>query len=153
MSPVDPSACPAPRSLREQIESEIAGAEADGKRYVHVNALRTAIAEASLPGDAAQDARPSLFGRGCCCNVHGEDGKRVCPVHAQDAPPAPQGWQPIATAPKDGTRVLLWGPAWVTPRCGQFFGPDWRLLYERPFTGQPTVWQPLPAPPVSEDTP
>jgi hypothetical protein len=117
----------------------------------------------ALPGDAAQDANEAILaalknmGHDTACGACMEiaftgvtTNEHSC---AQDAPPAPQGWQPIDSAPKDGTRVLLWGPTWVTPRCGQFFGPDWRHFYERPFTAQPTVWVPLPAPPVSEDTP
>ena len=64
-------------------------------------------------------------------------------------------WQPIETAPKDGTRVLAsqsghvftarWAPGFaaVYPGGG---GPGWydEILDRR---AQPTHWMPLPAPP------
>lgn len=62
-------------------------------------------------------------------------------------------WQPIETAPK-GTPVLLWAPKWICeigiycdgPRVKT---PGW-LHWEgsRPFSSQPTRWQPLPDPPA-----
>ena len=72
-------------------------------------------------------------------------------------------WQPIETAPKDGTRVDLWIQYWsysTKKRCSErivdcYYGeggvssrPRWRndngwgLLYA------PTHWMPLPAAPV-----
>ena len=68
-------------------------------------------------------------------------------------------WQPIATAPKDGTRALLivdgevncgnWGllyPAAARPAWNRY----WRSSKDDPtsFVGSsPTHWMPLPAPP------
>lgn len=72
------------------------------------------------------------------------------------------GWRPIATAPRDGTDVLLWVPAskWgpacavvgnsgrVTWHVSNIDGHDW----EGPLDGAlPTHWMPLPAPPASEE--
>ena len=72
------------------------------------------------------------------------------------------GWQPIASAPRDGTRVLLWldtrnprDTPYVEQVCdGEhvvqadigFWDEDpgcWRA----PIIGEPTHWRPLPAPP------
>lgn len=63
-------------------------------------------------------------------------------------------WQPIATAPRDGTRVLLWRADYEVMETGFHFQTDeedcWRFwggarLYA------PTHWQPLPPPPAQED--
>ena len=70
------------------------------------------------------------------------------------------GWQPIETAPTDGTRILVAGgksqvhiARWNDDRYAQKPGPY--FAYEssgRPSVSddraaQPTLWQPLPAPP------
>lgn len=70
------------------------------------------------------------------------------------------GWQPIETAPKDGTRVLLWivhcnakyatspfEEGWIGACIGSWSehnggGFTWYGIY-----GTPTHWRPLPAPP------
>jgi hypothetical protein len=77
-------------------------------------------------------------------------------------------WQPIETAPKDGTEVLVWCPsAALVPLAMHFsseeyfareYGdPDymeagWYLSYSYPdglpeCTWEPTHWMPLPEPP------
>lgn len=69
-------------------------------------------------------------------------------------------WQPIETAPKDGTQILAWfgvligvrQVAWEETRCGLTiwavddgkFGPYALRGYSDPF---PTKWRPLPKPP------
>ncbi len=69
-------------------------------------------------------------------------------------------WQPIETAPKDGTRLILWGRedgvgeprvwlgSWST---GCWYAPSWVAYEHRSETEylQPTHWMPVPEPPVT----
>lgn len=61
-------------------------------------------------------------------------------------------WQPIETAPKHGTLILLYEPRPDTHAyeigfydCGCWFGSD------HMYTVYPTHWMPLPDPPEQED--
>lgn len=65
---------------------------------------------------------------------------------------AAQDWQPIETAPRDGSRVLLATDGDVT--SGQFISGEWCLAdWARDeqgasfWLGDPTHWMPLPDPP------
>ncbi len=64
-------------------------------------------------------------------------------------------WKPIASAPKDGTRVLLWNENFTAPCSGQFYGfDDWKMDSDiPPFAFQPTHWMPLPPAPTSHPIP
>lgn len=70
-------------------------------------------------------------------------------------------WQPIATAPKDGRSVLLWGKVtWYdesefdTADCkavvGYYTDQEWRSETENPYSDiiWPEAWQPMPQPPA-----
>ena len=72
-----------------------------------------------------------------------------------------QGWQPIESAPKDGTRILVWlkplsqhekintdaQHSWVDKaHWTKFNGGGW-VHYQ---LGTPTHWMPLPNPPIKE---
>ncbi len=73
-------------------------------------------------------------------------------------------WQPIETAPKDGTPILLWAPEWkYVSRCGwwqsSINGSDdagwtdgtvisWN--YQEVSILLPTRWMPLPDPPTPD---
>jgi Lar family restriction alleviation protein len=70
------------------------------------------------------------------------------------------GWQPISTAPRDGTEVLLWfsGPETATPHgrkigrwSGRVHGFPWNCGASSFPADAPTHWQPLP--PAPEPTP
>ncbi len=58
-------------------------------------------------------------------------------------------WRDIESAPKDGSRVLLWNRHFDAPCSGQFYGfGDWRMDGNLPpFGYQPSHWMPLPAAP------
>lgn len=65
-----------------------------------------------------------------------------------------RGWQPIETAPKDGTRLLCFAPA-AEDRASLVRSDFW-WVRERAFAhmrpGQPyTHWRPLPAAPEARD--
>jgi hypothetical protein len=70
-------------------------------------------------------------------------------------------WQPIETAPKDGTRVLAFWPnifghgnatqteSWFGPRAADWGEACWQSAFEwDDGHNTPTHWMPLPAPPV-----
>ncbi len=63
-------------------------------------------------------------------------------------------WQPIETAPKDGSNIILGCPTYVD--AGYWEAEGWTLYpddtapesdYCQRFTPAPTHWQPLPEPP------
>lgn len=68
-------------------------------------------------------------------------------------PKAPE-WQPIETAPKDGTRVLLWVPPMIAGNvelsgyatAGRWDSLGWHSGITT-LACQPTLWMPLPRPP------
>ena len=69
--------------------------------------------------------------------------------------PSPEGqttWQPIETAPKDGTWFLAHRPAWALPeivRWSSYCGGYWQSMET---SVEPTHWMPLPSPPTPEGT-
>lgn len=66
-------------------------------------------------------------------------------------------WQPIETAPMDGTELLLSGPSWngMKPDEPPYFAVGlwqsgaWREGEDGSRLWSPTHWMPLPEPPVS----
>lgn len=60
-------------------------------------------------------------------------------------------WQPIETAPKDGTRILLWDDQDKEVCSAKWKGTGWRACgtEERIVWVKFTRWMPAPAPPQS----
>lgn len=62
-------------------------------------------------------------------------------------------WQPIATAPKDGTAILAWHPDWQDEPLSLRWHGHWHkwilngVLLDLGDWGEPTHWMPLPPPP------
>jgi hypothetical protein len=54
-------------------------------------------------------------------------------------------WQPIETAPRDGTPILTWGPEFMCPCDNYWLSGGW---YEY---GEPTHWMPMPEAPIAND--
>ncbi|MDR5655007.1 hypothetical protein [Ruixingdingia sedimenti] len=92
------------------------------------------------------------------------DEYRTVPLYAHPANPAPAldpGWQPIETAPMDGSSFLAWYPTppmcvdawdvrrtWWAPEDGRWDTTDMTVDPHDPEA--PTHWTPLPAPPRSD---
>jgi hypothetical protein len=64
------------------------------------------------------------------------------------------GWQPIATAPKDGTLIMLWNEAATEPLLGRFMDGYWRNNHygnrEAYWHCKPVWWMPLAEPPQEQ---
>ena len=68
------------------------------------------------------------------------------------------GWQPIEAAPKDGTKILSYGPNVITGRSGEFAVIAWCARDDQWFLCDGdeapewlgvTHWMPLPEPPAA----
>lgn len=111
--------------------------------------------------EAALEAAKKAFYEGDPTDKRGQI--RAALLAAAAARPAQDGWQPIETAPKDGTPVLLWieffcasgGPMeGVRPMMATCWnhGDGWYGGPSQVPGFSPTHWRPLPAPPQqSED--
>lgn len=53
-------------------------------------------------------------------------------------------WRPMATAPKDGTRILLWDYAANRAVIGWWAEEKGTLGWRGDLRGNPTLWMPLP---------
>lgn len=60
-------------------------------------------------------------------------------------------WQPIDTAPRDGSLILLNAPHWPHPEIGNYYKIEHTIAATRRFTGwsegwssgDPTLWKPI----------
>jgi len=59
----------------------------------------------------------------------------------------PVAWQPIETAPKDGTPVLVADGSWVGVLAWDRYANGW--VNDEMDSASPTHWRPLPKPPAS----
>lgn len=99
------------------------------------------------------------------CNDCGARGPRECSREEaiaawnRRAQPAANEWQDIATAPKDGTWFLAWGPRFHTGENEDLaricrWSPiteNWKSVSGSASPGnQPTHWMPLPSAPKAE---
>jgi hypothetical protein len=59
-------------------------------------------------------------------------------------------WQPIATAPSDGRKILVIGGWRTEAEIQKADGEWWRMRKRGGGTAQPTHWMPLPEPPDAD---
>ena len=85
--------------------------------------------------------------------------RQVAEWNTRAHPPAPpEGWQPIETAPRDGTGILLYCPnfyfgagVYIGWWGGSFFEVCTEGQTNHPYSDDgATPWMPLPAPPAPE---
>jgi hypothetical protein len=97
-------------------------------------------------GDGLRAAAERLRGRNIadCQGPTGDDIDMRAAIMLAHAYLAGRTWQPIETAPKDGTRILLWCGSKAHTFVGQWSRGSWvGAKYHTP-----THWIPLPAPPA-----
>lgn len=99
----------------------------------------------AIPGD--QKRTEYLAQKWINCDCHA-GGLRDASDEVEDLI-ARCGWQPIETAPKDGTGVLVCRYGWIRPRCGRWSSGGW-WTNDAPLIGNPDLWMPLPAAPKPE---
>ena len=58
------------------------------------------------------------------------------------------GWQPIETAPSDGSRILVVGGRWEWPEIALADGEWWLQRARAGSIVGPTHWMPIPTPPT-----
>ena len=133
-----------------------AAAQADYENRIR-SALSAQVQDESEIVNCLTSGKPFVFdpATNFC---HAADGG--APEHGIKYVPAAQvqdvtGWQPIETAPKDGTTVLLYAPGWDSPKTGWTYGKDeWQ---DCPYSHKgsknylPTHWMPLPAAPAKQE--
>ena len=72
--------------------------------------------------------------------VYKQDGPYACNVSVE------WNWQPMETAPKDGTRVLIGWPGGV-PRIAAHVNGEWRETATHSKVNDDVSWMPLPEAP------
>lgn len=144
------------------------------EHLLEANAITSSEARDSRPAPPLQQSccepTPDRTGRSCD-KPQGHDGDHW--TYGMDGLTWPSrhapslDWQPIETAPKDGTSVLVgrwftktangYPPKWLSD-LGEYeqsadsseYGPGWDWRWWSNWDdGQPTHWMPLPAPPVT----
>lgn len=91
--------------------------------------------------------------------AYSESCRAAYPVLAQDIDTlvgqadSSSSWRPITSAPKDGTRVILFDGFWPQVAAGYFHPIQKWVCGETGANMHPTHWMPLPSPPASLDRP
>jgi hypothetical protein len=68
--------------------------------------------------------------------------------HCADPQEGRSGWRPIDSAPRDGTRVMMWGAGWDAPQTHTWWNEANAEIELRHWHDPPTHWMPLPPPPT-----
>jgi hypothetical protein len=122
----------------------------------------------SKPTEKSLERAREFVSERCCRTAHDDCGSAKafcveCTPGAEVVPlaqlldevreEATPKWQPIETAPRDGTRLLLWLPEWKRSEIGSWLSCSrmlgWWSVQAKPVA--PTLWQPLPDSPKEDN--
>lgn len=112
----------------------------------------TAMTNAAMAGRTRTVKVDASLAMALCYLAAERDALRADVQRLTDAlAAADKGWQPIETAPRDGTEILIWpGPygSVIAAVRGKYFWDVRHLGVAACKLLTPTHWQPLPAPPA-----
>jgi hypothetical protein len=157
------------RAVIEQWRKEavVIDAQANSNQQFSVRTMELLDVEASIRRQCADELEAALTAPELEleCEIHPMMRKADCPCGAvSEVPEQAKGWQPIETAPKDGTNLLL-----CEARNGEIGNIEhgaWEFIERSDWDGakvygwctdfgridEPTHWMmPLPAPPPAEE--
>lgn len=162
---------PKPRWTPAERTAGFAYSEDQMHAYVLADRAAHALTQGEVLALAAEVKASANLVRSAACNWGSDDPEtkrrsasleiaidRFAALAGAQAPGAMK-WQPIETAPKDGTHVLTWWAGavrigWIEGAGQSHDGGDWWNTHERfatrPAEARPTRWMPLPATPGAD---
>jgi hypothetical protein len=139
----DPFPCDCPASEAQPVSAEPKCPQCGWVNFEHEKGCSRSVS--ARPDPAWMQAQRAIQER---------DATGSHPLRDETREPDTAGreeWQPIETAPKDGTRVLVWWEHWSAyPVVSYFKHGRWNgEIACSEGDEQPTHWQPLPEPPAA----
>jgi len=122
--------------------------ESDNQRLAEIKQLLKDVTTMTLHGPLPLKTSMALATAGLELLAQVESLTAQLAAQAQGEP---QGWQPMNTAPRDGTRILLAISGVDRAVLAYWNGAEWLTLDGHEWKGRTTTrWMPLPAPPELE---